>query len=658
MTKIFVQNVGSYVCSNVAKALAKKPEVDEEEEEGEGTPGVEVIGTLKPGDLKPRWVSRVIDSTPQAMRAAFIECEMTVIDCFGDMEAAETMLAEVTQAGELEDEKVLIGLSSVVTWTRTSPDADEPEKPLTEEEYKRRRPHANFKDLLALEKLVTKAKRPGLRTHVVAAGLTYGNGEDVLHPLFKKAWSNQPLPIQTLTDGTNLIPTIHVTDLASVVDALLTNDGCPPYIVAVDAGQQQETKQSLNALTAAISAQLGIGSVEEMPKEDVLMVKDYEFFQTGVLLEPASINDLGFEWHCQSGLLANLSTAISEFRSERGLKPLCVLVHGNDEIAISEMASSLAKEYKLPHVKVSEAVKAARAREDALASALSAHEPDAVPTNLLVQVLTQALTTAECRNQGYMLEGFPTNCEEAALLFPAKPAAEGEGEEEEEEAAADEEEGEEGEAPKAPVAAAPEFVLVVEAEAEAIKAKMLKMPELNVSEEALLAKLSVYETHNAEDSPTSILAAPSMAASEALSLKLKDDDIGPLMSRSRILLGAPRNYGPTEEEIAAAKAIADAEEAKAKAEAKALALKQEAEEKEERERREALESRRLAELQQQEKELLEVRSVPLRAYLMQHVIPTLTEGLIEVCKLKPEDPIDHLAEWLFKNNPVDDDHFE
>ena len=53
-------------------------------------------------------------------------------------------------------------------------------------------------------------------------------------------------------------------------------------------------------------------------------------------------------------------------------------------------------------------------------------------------------------------------------------------------------------------------------------------------------------------------------------------------------------------------------------------------------------------------ELLEVRSIPLRNYLMQNVIPTLTEGLIEVCKLKPEDPVDYLAEYLFKNNPVED----
>ncbi len=66
--------------------------------------------------------------------------------------------------------------------------------------------------------------------------------------------------------------------------------------------------------------------------------------------------------------------------------------------------------------------------------------------------------------------------------------------------------------------------------------------------------------------------------------------------------------------------------------------------------------------------MLETQSIPLRNYLMQHVMPTLTEGLIEVCKVKPDDAVDYLvsthnyvssllhddalqAEYLFKNNP-------
>ena len=72
--------------------------------------------------------------------------------------------------------------------------------------------------------------------------------------------------------------------------------------------------------------------------------------------------------------------------------------------------------------------------------------------------------------------------------------------------------------------------------------------------------------------------------------------------------------------------------------------------------------------------MLETQSVPLRNYLMRHVMPTLTQGLIEVCKVKPDDAVDYLvcirssmrkylasvrfcsplssqAEYLFKHNP-------
>lgn len=52
----------------------------------------------------------------------------------------------------------------------------------------------------------------------------------------------------------------------------------------------------------------------------------------------------------------------------------------------------------------------------------------------------------------------------------------------------------------------------------------------------------------------------------------------------------------------------------------------------------------------QEKVMLQVRSEPLRQYLMTHVLPTLTKGLIEVCQVRPEDPCDYLAEWLLKNS--------
>ena len=189
--KVFIQNVSGFLGGNLSKRFAAD--------------SFEVLGTLKSAsDPKPLAVSRVIESSPEALAAAFLESELTVLDCLGDMDAAEVLLTTIASAGPLETEKVVVGVSSVLTWARTSPDADEPEKPITEADYKKRRPHSSYKELLALEKLVTKSKREGLRSHVVAAGLPYGAEEDIFHPLFKAAWSNTALPLPTMSDGSNV----------------------------------------------------------------------------------------------------------------------------------------------------------------------------------------------------------------------------------------------------------------------------------------------------------------------------------------------------------------------------------------------------------------------------------------------------------------------
>ena len=42
----------------------------------------------------------------------------------------------------------------------------------------------------------------------------YGQGEDVFHYLFKSAWHGQAHFLPIFGDGSNIIPTIHVLDLA------------------------------------------------------------------------------------------------------------------------------------------------------------------------------------------------------------------------------------------------------------------------------------------------------------------------------------------------------------------------------------------------------------------------------------------------------------
>merc|ERR1719327_2310697 len=106
-----------------------------------------------------------------------------------------------------------------------------------------------------------------------------------------------------------------------------------------------------------------------------------------------------------------MASVVQEFREARGLQPLRVLVHGNDDVAKAEIAAALAKEYKVTHV-------------TAAAAAAAGGEGETT-----AQALVKALSTVGCRNQGYILEGFPANLEEAGALF-ASAAAKAEGEEE------------------------------------------------------------------------------------------------------------------------------------------------------------------------------------------------------------------------------------
>ena len=49
-------------------------------------------------------------------------------------------------------------------------------------------------------------------------------------------------------------------------------------------------------------------------------------------------------------------------------------------------------------------------------------------------------------------------------------------------------------------------------------------------------------------------------------------------------------------------------------------------------------------------QLEENQKVPTRKFLLVNIMPTLTKGLLEVCKINPIDPIDYLADFLFTNS--------
>ena len=60
--KVFVLNAGEYT----GKVLCKRFLASEDEK-------FEILGTLRDGAQKPSWVKRVVDTTPEALLAAFRE---------------------------------------------------------------------------------------------------------------------------------------------------------------------------------------------------------------------------------------------------------------------------------------------------------------------------------------------------------------------------------------------------------------------------------------------------------------------------------------------------------------------------------------------------------------------------------------------------------
>jgi len=78
-----------------------------------------------------------------------------------------------------------------------------------------------------------------------------------------------------------------------------------------------------------------------------------------------------------------------------------------------------------------------------------------------------------------------------------------------------------------------------------------------------------------------------------------------------------------------------------------------AKEKEATEQREKLEDMAFQRLQRIMVHMHELEScdkLNMRQFLMKFIIPVLTEGMIEACKVGPLDPVDYLAEYIYKRS--------
>ncbi|CAL1541835.1 unnamed protein product [Lymnaea stagnalis] len=690
--KIFLNHLDSFQGKNIGKYLsrcvvgASLEEVEEEDDRSirssqpdrirEGC--YEIVGTLKDREKpKPDFAKEIITfENKDQLYEYLVECDIIIYDITEDPDQIDEAVWAVSELNsdleKIEKSKIFILISTCMTWAKSKPlDPEDPEIPFTEDDYRRRKPHPNFKEHISAEKTVIKlgkTNKSKLVTYVVCSGLTYGAEENIFHYLFKSAWHNAP-QLQCFGDGKNIVPTIHIKDLAAIIQNIADAKPKVRYIIAKD-----EAQSTLEDIVKVVSQNLGSGKLKYITKEEALLSKDIEQADFDMLLVNLRMDavfvkeSMRINWVSEAGMVENINNIIKEFKDTRSLQPLRAVVLGPPASGKTNVTKQLCEIFKLHHILIKDVIEeeleslkaktrrtseedteeegdnSAQEAQDLLDQINESKENNngRIEDQFIIRFLRDRLKAMRCQNQGFILDGYPKTIAQARELFINE-----------------DEDGEEteGGAGNYNKQIMPEFVICLEANDEFLKNRVMNLPESVVSgthntEKELLRRLAEYRALNTDDETVLNYFDELEFHPEKIDVtKDTSEMMKDTVERIKKIFGAPRNYGPTPEELEEMKKVEEELREKRETEEKEEKSKREGEELQERRRRQEEWSQRLNEVKREEYELLEAQSIPLRNYLMKHVMPTLTQGLIDCCKTRPEDPIDYLAEYLFQHNP-------
>uniref|UniRef100_A0A8B9RDE8 Nucleoside-diphosphate kinase n=1 Tax=Astyanax mexicanus TaxID=7994 RepID=A0A8B9RDE8_ASTMX len=685
--RIYINNIHSYSSKHISQYLSwcrfgaslVDPEVDEREgvqddqtNEAKAKEGTfQIVGTTSgKAEQKCSFAAAEYNVSIRIKRTELLhhlmECDVIIYNIteHADQiaEASWAVSALHKEIDEFTGPKMFILISTVMTWALSKPvDPDDPEIPFTEEDYRRRKAHPNFKDHIALEKLVVKLGKTNCSqfcTYVVAAGLQYGLEEQVFHLFFKKAWLGEAGGVPVFGDGSNIVPTVHVTDLARIVQNIIDRKPNPQYFLAVD-----DSKHTMEEIVRAIANNLGSGKTQTVPKDDLYLTQDLtqadiDSLFVSLRMEAAFLKEnFNMRWISETGIVENIERVTEEYKLSRGLLPVRICLLGPPAVGKSTVAEKICKHYKLHHVRLKETIAETLEagiyqdegeNEGAESSGGAQEFLETLRENMeqnggrlddqfIIQIMKDKLKSKPCTNQGFVLDGFPKTYDQAKELFSAEE---------------DELEDARSKIPPHNKKIIPEFIFSLDATDAFLKKRVLNLPESVVegtsySQEKFLRRLASFRENNSEDETVLNFFDELEIPLEHIEITSSDDlDYLLVMEKVSKCVGQPRNYGPSSEEVELEERrqveIRIREEAALQAEME----RNEAEEVAQRTQKWEEWSRRLEEIQRQEDELLEAESVPLRQYLMRDVMPTLTQGLIECCRIRPEDPVDFLVHLL------------
>ncbi|XP_077394734.1 adenylate kinase 7 isoform X2 [Festucalex cinctus] len=641
--RVFINDIDTFTSKCIVKCLSKHTlEADGSAEKESGTSkssdtgsqSYKVVGTIS--DVSEEIINYVLEAYIRPSRENILqklmECDIIIYNITQHPEQVEEARWAVTalhdEKHNFQKQKTFILISTVMTWACSEP---------------------------------INSDRALFSTYVVVSGLQYGAGEQIFHLFFKMSWLGQENEIPVFGEGNNIVPTIHVSDLASVIKKTIEHQPKPYYLVAVD-----YSNNTMEDIVKSIACALGLGKIQRKPFEEAflkqdLSVMDIDFLHVNLSMEGVYLKELfSVHWLCEFGLVENIELVVEEYRQTRGLLPIRMCVLGPPAVGKSSVSQQICNHYKLHHIKLNETISEtishleftvkntpSDAENEESTSVIEAQEllnivKDNMEQNggflddqVLVKVITDNLMSNPCKNQGFVLDGFPKTYDQAKELFHV-----------------DEHESDE----RASISSynkkiMPEFVLYLDASDSFLKDRVINLSEKLVQEhkyehEHFLQILAKYRDKNMEEESVvsyfeELDINPLLI--EITSLNTPDNQL--LMHTICERVGKPRNYSQYNQNAQeeGSKPIETVEKAKRE--------QKEIEEARQRSAHWEMWTKTLDEKRQWEMQQLEVLSMPMKTYLLEHIITTLSQGLIACGSAWPEDPIDFLAEYLIKNNP-------
>jgi adenylate kinase len=556
--------------------------------------------------------------------------------------------------------------------------------PFEEGDYSNRKAPQQYEAWKTLETLflTTGMKKENLNVYIICAGVLYGQGEMVFGPLFMSAWLERPPALLCSNPGSNQVPTIHVTDLCRAIKFVVESKPETHYIFAVD----NTSDRSQRSLIQGIASGIGTGELDMRPKEELeveewLQPLSIDLWVTpSKLLIPPKAEDeeepkMPFDWHCLAGLSANIKTLNEEYNKEKQLRPIKIFITGPPASGKTHYGKMLAEHYNVPLIQVHGVVEAAssltsnlgdqiRAKLDELREAMQAKpkqkgakaEVPRLPDDLLTEAFLWRLSQNHCRNRGFVLDGWPRTFQDAERLFLVKAPP-----------VVSEDGAVEPSDDKLTLNKAlfPENIIVLrepvskDAKKDFLLQRVKNLPEEQIAgthytEQDMNRRMAKYREANASDrGDPAVQDFFARNGVEVFSVDCSKEAIEAFESL-RIYIersGRPDNFLEKAEDLneqrlayLQKKATEDLANRQFEADRK-TAMAQE-----DRNKREMRAMMQFDRIKEREEEIRKAREMPLRDYLMDNVIPALAEGLLEVCRVLPDDPVDYLAEYLFKHS--------